>query len=82
MRVDINSPIDANGNITDDRRIKSHLDTLQSLKHCSVVLMSHQGRPGKIDYTDVEAHAKLATKLLDTKVAYVDDIFAPAQGIQ
>jgi phosphoglycerate kinase len=75
MRVDFNSPMDAGGNITDDRRIKSHLDTLRSLKHCRVVLMAHQGRPGKPDYTDLEAHAKLATKLLGSEVAYVDDIF-------
>jgi len=75
MRVDFNSPLNASGNITDDRRIKSHLGTLQSLKHCSVVLMAHQGRPGKADYTDLDAHAKLATKLLGTNVAYVDDIF-------
>jgi phosphoglycerate kinase len=75
MRVDFNSPMDAIGNIMDDRRIKSHLDTLRSLKHCRVVLMAHQGRPGKPDYTDLEAHAKLATKLLGSEVAYVDDIF-------
>jgi phosphoglycerate kinase len=76
VRVDFNSPMDANGNILDDRRIKSHLGTLRSLEHSRVVLMSHQSRPGKKDYTTLEAHAKLATELLGRKVTYEDDIFS------
>jgi phosphoglycerate kinase len=76
VRVDFNSPMDANGDILDDRRIKSHLDTLRLLEHSRVVLMSHQSRPGKKDYTTLEAHAKLATELLGRKVTYEDDIFS------
>lgn len=76
VRVDFNSPMDANGNILDDRRIRSHLDTLRSLEHSRVVLMSHQSRPGKRDYTTLEAHAKLATELLGREVTYEDDIFS------
>ncbi len=51
VRVDFNSPMDDNGNILDDKKIKSHLPTLQSLEHSKVVLLSHQGRPGDEDYT-------------------------------
>ena len=76
VRVDFNSPMDANGNILDDRRIKSHLSTLRSLEHSRVVLMSHQGRPGDEDYTPLKAHAKLATELLGQEVTYEDDIFS------
>ena len=76
VRVDFNSPMDDNGNILDDKKIKSHLPTLQSLEHSKVVLMSHQGRPGDEDYTTLEAHAKLATKLLGREVTYEDDIFS------
>ncbi|MDD2613536.1 MAG: phosphoglycerate kinase [Methanosarcina sp.] len=76
IRVDFNSPMDSNGHILDDRRIKSHLRTLQSLDHSKVVLMSHQGRPGDEDYTTLEAHAKLATELLGREVTYQDDIFS------
>lgn len=76
VRVDFNSPMDSNGNILDDRKIKSHLPTLRSLEHSRVVLMSHQGRPGDEDYTTLEAHAKLATELLGRKVTYEDDIFS------
>jgi len=76
VRVDFNSPMDDNGNILDDRKIKSHLLTLRALEHSKVVLMSHQGRPGDEDYTTLEAHAKLATKLLGQEVTYEDDIFS------
>jgi phosphoglycerate kinase len=76
VRVDFNSPMDDNGNILDDRKIKSHLLTLRSLEHSKVVLMSHQGRPGDEDYITLEAHAKLATELLGREVVYEDDIFS------
>lgn len=76
VRVDFNFPMDANGNILDDRKIKSHLPTLQALENSIVVLMSHQGRPGDKDYTTLETHAKLATELLGREVAYEDDIFS------
>ena len=76
VRVDFNSPMDSNGNILDDRKIKSHLRTLRFLEYSRVVLMSHQGRPGDEDYTTLEAHAKLATELLGRKVTYEDDIFS------
>ena len=76
VRVDFNSPMDAKGNILDDRRIRSHLGTLRSAEHSMVVLMSHQSRPGKKDYTTLEAHAKLATQLLGREVTYEDDLFS------
>jgi phosphoglycerate kinase len=75
VRVDFNSPMDPNGNILDDKRVKSHLETLRALEDCRVVLMAHQSRAGKKDFTTMEAHAKLATKLLRRDVVYVDDIF-------
>ena len=75
VRVDFNSPMDPSGNILDDKRIRSHLDTLRALEDCRVVLMAHQSRAGKKDYTTLEAHARLATRLLRRDVAYIDDIF-------
>ncbi len=75
VRVDFNSPMDPSGNILDDKRIKSHLDTLRALEDCRVVLMAHQSRAGKKDYTTMEAHARSATRLLRRDVTYIDDIF-------
>ena len=47
VRVDFNVPLDDNGAITDDRRIKASLPTLKSVlsRNGSLVLMSHLGRP-------------------------------------
>ncbi len=75
VRVDFNSPMGPNGNILDDKRVKSHLDTLKALEDCRVVLMAHQSRAGKKDFTTMEAHAKLASKILRREVTYTDGIF-------
>jgi phosphoglycerate kinase len=75
LRVDFNSPMDPSGNILDDKRIRSHLETLRALEGCRVAIMAHQSRAGKKDYTTLEAHARLLTRLLRRDVTYVDDIF-------
>jgi phosphoglycerate kinase len=49
IRVDFNVPLDSEGNITDDTRIKKAIPTIMHvLEHGgSVILMSHLGRPLK-----------------------------------
>jgi phosphoglycerate kinase len=75
LRVDFNSPMDPSGNILDDKRIRSHLETLRALEDCRVAIIAHQSRAGKKDYTTLEAHARLLTRLLRRDVSYIDDIF-------
>ena len=75
VRVDVNSPMDPDGTILDDKRFRSHLPTLRDLEDGRVVLMAHQSRAGKKDFTTLEAHAKRFTQLLRREVTYIDDIF-------
>ena len=57
VRVDINSPVDPNtGLILDDTRIKLHAGTIKELsdKGAKTVILAHQSRPGKKDFTTLE----------------------------
>lgn len=75
VRVDFNSPINPEtGEFLDDTRVRLHLPTLQELRHSKVVLLAHQSRPGKSDYTPLAQHAKVVTKLLKHEVTYIDDL--------
>ena len=74
-RVDLNTPMDTEGNILDDMRIKSHIPTLKDLEDAKVVLMAHQSRAGKKDFTTMQPHSMLMSRYLGREVKYVDDIF-------
>src|SRR3972149_2050907 len=74
-RLDLNSPMDPKGVILDDSRFRSHLTTLKELDDSKVVILSHQSRPGKSDFTTMEPHSKLLAKLMRQDINYIDDIF-------
>ncbi len=80
LRLDLNTPIDPEtGGFLEDRRMRSHVPTIQELadKKAKVVCLAHQGRAGEPQFTTLEKHAKHLSKLLDTNVKYVEDIFGP-----
>jgi phosphoglycerate kinase len=75
LRLDLNSPIDPFSNqILDDKRFREHLPTLERLREAKLVVITHQSRPGKKDFTTLEAHAARLGRLLHRPVRYLDDI--------
>ena len=68
VRVDYNLPMDSEGNIADDRRIRYTLPTIYYLlnENCKIILMSHWGRPkgNIVDDLRLDAVARRLRELL------------------
>jgi phosphoglycerate kinase len=75
LRVDVNSPMNPeNMEFLDDRRFTEFLPTLDDLSSSKVVIISHQSRPGKLDFTSTEPHSKLLSRLTGRRVDFVPDV--------
>lgn len=77
IRVDFNVPVNENGDITDDTRIRAHVRTI---RYCldagaKVILASHMGRPKgqRVDKLSLKPVAGVLSKLLQKEVTFVDD---------
>ena len=90
VRADFNVPLDPQGNITDDTRIRAALPTIQALTQAGakVILTSHLGRPVKKDKEtgavkvarEGNSLAPVATRLsqlLGQPVAFAPDCIGP-----
>lgn len=76
IRVDFNVPLDENGSITDDARIRAALPTIQHAigQGGKVILMSHLGRPKKADKKlSLIPVARRLSELLGTSVNMAPD---------
>jgi phosphoglycerate kinase len=77
VRVDYNVPLDEQGNITDDTRIRATLPTINYLldEGAKVILASHLGRPdGKfVPELSLKPIAKRLQRLLNKEVALAKD---------
>ncbi len=76
VRVDINSPLDKNGKIIDNERIRAHAKTLKELseKNAKVVVLAHQGRKGESNFISLNQHAELLSSHIGKEVKFIDDI--------
>lgn len=78
VRCDFNVPLDAEGNITDDNRIRAALPTIKYLLDhgAKVVLASHLGRPknGPEEKYSLKPVAKRLNELLGGKVTMANDV--------
>ena len=78
LRCDFNVPLDENGEITDDIRIRGALPTIRYLleNNAAIILCSHLGRPkGKVDmkYTLAPVAARLGELLPGVRVQFASD---------
>jgi len=86
VRVDYNVPMDSEGEITDDIRIRSSLPTVEYLLEngAAVILMSHLGRPKgepKKEYSMLPVANKLS-QLLKKEVVFADDDLVVSEKVR
>ncbi len=78
VRVDINVPLDADKNVTDDTRIQAIMPTLNYLKDkgAKIILMAHLGRPKgeKNPEFTLAPVAKYLSKVLGEEVMFIPDV--------
>src|ERR1700712_3875059 len=77
VRVDFNVPLDKDFTITDDKRMRAALPTINKILNDggSVVLMSHLGRPkgGPDPAFSLKHIVGDLSRMLDQEVKFVDD---------
>lgn len=82
VRVDFNVPLDGEGRITDDTRIREALPTLQTLceKGARIILMSHLGRPKGAPedaFRLTPVAARLQELMPQTRITLARDVVSP-----
>ncbi|MGY3055540.1 phosphoglycerate kinase [Pedobacter sp. UYEF25] len=77
VRVDFNVPLDKSFNITDDKRMRAALPTIEKILDDggSVILMSHLGRPknGPVNEFSLKHILGDLSRMLDIEVKFADD---------
>ena len=78
IRVDVNVPLDADKNVTDDTRIQAILPTVNFLKEkgAKIILMAHLGRPKgeKNPEFTLAPVAKYMSKVLGQEVVFIPSV--------
>jgi phosphoglycerate kinase len=76
VRLDLNSPVE-DGIVKDNRRFARHARTVRELVEAGhrVVVVAHQGRPGRDSFVSLDQHADLLAEYVESPVAFVDDVY-------
>jgi len=75
VRVDINSPIEE-GHVAGSARLREAAHSIEDLMeaNASVVVLAHQGRPGRDDFTSLEEHAAIMSEEIGREIGYVPHV--------
>ena len=82
LRVDFNVPMDKEGNVTSDKRVRASIPTINYAleKGAKLIIASHLGRPkGKwVDEMSLKPVVKVLSGLLQKEVIFLDDCVGAA----
>lgn len=74
-RVDVNSPLNPiDKTLLDDSRLRTIKPTLQLLSKSKVVILAHQSRPGKDDFSDMSQHSARLSQIINRDIMFIQDI--------
>jgi len=85
LRSDLNLSMN-DGDPVPDLRFRTYMETLEKLSEhgARTVVLAHQGRPGRDDFTSLEAHAELIEDHTGHDVRFIDGFFGgePASSLE
>ncbi|MFX1294996.1 MAG: phosphoglycerate kinase [Promethearchaeota archaeon] len=74
IRFDLNSTVTVDDPVIKDTlRLDQIKPTLEDLKEAAVIILAHQGREGKKDFTSLKPHADVLKKWYGDRFKFVDD---------
>ncbi|WP_414837979.1 phosphoglycerate kinase [Candidatus Nanosalina sp. VS9-1] len=81
LRTDLNLPVE-DGEPRKTVRFERYLETIEKLsgEGARTVVMAHQGRPARNDFTSLEKHSEMIAEELGQEVNFVQTFFGPQLG--
>ncbi|NVM52096.1 MAG: phosphoglycerate kinase [Candidatus Helarchaeota archaeon] len=74
IRFDLNSTVTIEDPVIKDTlRLDQIKPTLEDLKEAAVIILAHQGRKGKKDFTSLQPHANVLKERYGDRLKFVDD---------